>query len=308
MVITNNSPQQINTALFELENKIRQLESAIKQSNNNIETSKVQTNLSLSSGQTYDINITGSATRASYADNSGTADNASHADTADIASNVPTKTSQLQNDSGFITDADIPTKTSDLINDSNFSSVEANPVLSGDESDLTSLKIEGTKYKIAGGNGNIVELTQAEYDDLTPEEKANGTVYVISDSDQEQVDFGAMLIDDSASALNKTYSSSKINAELDKRMLLPDMSAPLYTFPTTMTEWTATEDCYFTSCTCSSSTADNTNYHVWLNGVDITTRDTSTNLAIWIVSGFARKGDVIKSATVRTKVYALTRR
>ena len=35
-------------------------------------------------------------------------------------SSVPTKTSELQNDSGFITQSDIPTKTSQLTNDSNF--------------------------------------------------------------------------------------------------------------------------------------------------------------------------------------------
>lgn len=33
---------------------------------------------------------------------------------------VPTKTSQLQNDSGFVTSADVPSKTSDLVNDSGF--------------------------------------------------------------------------------------------------------------------------------------------------------------------------------------------
>ena len=33
---------------------------------------------------------------------------------------VPTKTSQLQNDSGFITVEDVPTKTSELVNDSDF--------------------------------------------------------------------------------------------------------------------------------------------------------------------------------------------
>lgn len=33
---------------------------------------------------------------------------------------IPTKTSELENDSGFITDGDIPTKTSDLVNDSGF--------------------------------------------------------------------------------------------------------------------------------------------------------------------------------------------
>ena len=36
------------------------------------------------------------------------------------SANVPTKTSDLTNDSGFITDADIPTKTSELTNDSGF--------------------------------------------------------------------------------------------------------------------------------------------------------------------------------------------
>lgn len=33
---------------------------------------------------------------------------------------VPTKTSQLQNDSGFITVEDVPTKTSELVNDSGY--------------------------------------------------------------------------------------------------------------------------------------------------------------------------------------------
>lgn len=33
---------------------------------------------------------------------------------------VPTKTSELTNDSGFVTSADVPSKTSDLINDSGF--------------------------------------------------------------------------------------------------------------------------------------------------------------------------------------------
>ena len=33
---------------------------------------------------------------------------------------IPSKTSDLTNDSGFITSSDVPTSTSDLINDSNF--------------------------------------------------------------------------------------------------------------------------------------------------------------------------------------------
>ena len=38
---------------------------------------------------------------------------------------IPTKTSDLENDSGFITSANIPTKTSDLTNDSNFISTSS---------------------------------------------------------------------------------------------------------------------------------------------------------------------------------------
>lgn len=39
---------------------------------------------------------------------------------SDLGIDIPTKTSDLTNDSGFITASDLPTKTSDLINDSDF--------------------------------------------------------------------------------------------------------------------------------------------------------------------------------------------
>ena len=39
---------------------------------------------------------------------------------SDLGIDIPTKTSDLENDSGFITSADVPTKTSDLTNDSGF--------------------------------------------------------------------------------------------------------------------------------------------------------------------------------------------
>ena len=54
-------------------------------------------------------------------------------------SSIPTKTSQLTNDSGFITDADVPTKTSQLTNDSNFvaSTSLSKVATSGKYSDLS---------------------------------------------------------------------------------------------------------------------------------------------------------------------------
>lgn len=53
---------------------------------------------------------------------------------------IPTKTSDLENDSGFITEADVPTKTSDLENDSGFITIEDVPATSLDFS-LTEKKV-----------------------------------------------------------------------------------------------------------------------------------------------------------------------
>lgn len=53
---------------------------------------------------------------------------------------IPTKTSDLENDSGFITEADVPTKTSDLVNDSGFITIEDVPTTSLDFS-LTEKKV-----------------------------------------------------------------------------------------------------------------------------------------------------------------------
>ena len=49
---------------------------------------------------------------------------------------VPTKTSELTNDSGFITSADIPTKTSELTNDSGFITSEDIPTIPTNTSQL----------------------------------------------------------------------------------------------------------------------------------------------------------------------------
>ena len=59
--------------------------------------------------------------------------------TSDLGIIIPTATSDLTNDSGFITSADVPTKTSELTNDSGFlvSSDLATVAISGDYDDLT---------------------------------------------------------------------------------------------------------------------------------------------------------------------------
>lgn len=54
-----------------------------------------------------------------------------------IEGSIPTKTSELTNDSGFITDANVPTKTSDLTNDSGFITANDIPSIPSKTSDLT---------------------------------------------------------------------------------------------------------------------------------------------------------------------------
>ena len=61
---------------------------------------------------------------------------------------IPTKTSELTNDSGFITTANIPTKTSDLVNDSGFISEETEPQFTSSPANgITSQDIEDWNNK-----------------------------------------------------------------------------------------------------------------------------------------------------------------
>ena len=72
------------------------------------------------------------------------------------ASDIPTKTSQLTNDSGFVNASDIPTKTSQLTNDSNF--LTEIPIASG-------TKVGGIKVSTNSGysisNTGLFELNSA---------------------------------------------------------------------------------------------------------------------------------------------------
>lgn len=51
----------------------------------------------------------------------------------------------------------------------------------------------------------VVPITQDDYDDLTPAEKSNGCIYLITDSS---------LIDDTTTSLSSTWSSDKISGEI----------------------------------------------------------------------------------------------
>ena len=100
---------------------------------------------------------------------------------------IPTKTSDLTNDSGFITSSDIPeipTKTSDLTNDSDFTTNQYvnstfNPT--NNFKTVNNQSLIGTgNIEIQGGAANLVELTQAEYDALVT--KDPDVLYLITDA------------------------------------------------------------------------------------------------------------------------------
>lgn len=74
-------------------------------------------------------------------------------------------------------------------------------------------KINPTQEIIEQGGGSIEDVTQAEYDALTPAQQDDGTVRVITDSEPQEIEIAGHLIDDNAVANNKTWSSERINAQ-----------------------------------------------------------------------------------------------
>lgn len=123
--VNNNKPEQINSALFAISdditkqniqtrNEIKSSEAAMQKQIDKL-TDSLKNNGGLITGGTYNINISGNASTATNATNATNADKA----TQDSAGNtitatyvtkteldkkvIPTKTSQLTNDSGYIT-------------------------------------------------------------------------------------------------------------------------------------------------------------------------------------------------------------
>lgn len=93
MIINNNSVEQINVALLDLEKKLSTIKNSksdidsLKDSINVIKASLNETKAGLTSGATYDINITGNATTATTATTAGSAVSAESAERASKDSN-----------------------------------------------------------------------------------------------------------------------------------------------------------------------------------------------------------------------------
>ena len=115
MIINNNTVEQINIALLDIDNKLKttSVTSAqiqqIQRQIDNVQRTLREASIGLSSGATYNINITGNASSASYATEAGSAkvtataqsaEIANHANTADSATNATNASHAVSADNG----------------------------------------------------------------------------------------------------------------------------------------------------------------------------------------------------------------
>lgn len=96
MIINNNSVEQINVALLDIDKKLKttsvtssQMEQIQKQLDN-VQRTLRETSIGLSSGATYNISITGNASSASFATEAGSAKVTATAQSAEVANHANT--------------------------------------------------------------------------------------------------------------------------------------------------------------------------------------------------------------------------
>ena len=106
MIINNNSVEQINVALLDIDKKLKttsvtssQMERIQKQLDN-VQRTLRETSVGLSSGATYNISITGNASSASFATEAGTAKVTAIAQSAEIANHANTAERALKDVNG----------------------------------------------------------------------------------------------------------------------------------------------------------------------------------------------------------------
>lgn len=122
MTINNNSVEQINVALLDIDKKIKRANNAndlksLEASVDGIKKTLNETKAGLESGKTYNINISGNAATATKANNAITAETATTAETAisanhaETAITAETATTATQDASGNVITATYATKT-----------------------------------------------------------------------------------------------------------------------------------------------------------------------------------------------------
>lgn len=157
-----------------------------------------------------------------YTQESAETDLAGKADTSDI----PTKVSDLTNDSGFITEADIPTKTSDLTNDSGF-------ITSASVDSLTDTNISSPS------NGQVLKY------DSTSSKWVNGTgggggasdLNDLSDVTITSPTTSQVLTYDGSKWTNSNSSARTVLNDLDDVTLSSSSNGQVLTYDSTSAKW-----------------------------------------------------------------------
>lgn len=96
MIINNNSVEQINVALLDIDKKLKTTSATsaqvqqIQNQINNVQRTLRETAIGLSSGATYNINITGNASSATFATEAGSAKVTATAQSAEVANHANT--------------------------------------------------------------------------------------------------------------------------------------------------------------------------------------------------------------------------
>ena len=93
---------------------------------------------------------------------------------------LPKKTSELTNDSGYITIADVPTKVSELENDAQYVTKSEVPSLTDVPTKVSQLENDSKYISNSNTDGGVDKMwtgTQAEYDAIDP--KDNSTIYIV---------------------------------------------------------------------------------------------------------------------------------
>lgn len=116
MTINNNSVEQINVALLDMDKKIKRANNAsdlknLEASVDSIRRTLNETAAGLESGKTYNINISGNAATATRATNANHAETATSAETAISANHADTADKATQDASGNVITATYATKT-----------------------------------------------------------------------------------------------------------------------------------------------------------------------------------------------------
>lgn len=119
MIIKNNSVEQINIALLELENNIKKINNSndlniVKNKLESVLRSLNETKNGLESGGTYNINITGHSSTSSKSDNANYADTAYNATISekDMEGNIISSTYQKISEKNSVAGYSVCNKTS----------------------------------------------------------------------------------------------------------------------------------------------------------------------------------------------------